>query len=58
MVRVFRLDGIDIWKQFEELLIPGLRLSVIERAAYSHLRRRAKNAETRNSKYEKRQTKP
>ena len=34
-----RLDGIQIWKQFEDLLIPGLRLSVIERAVYSHLLR-------------------
>jgi len=37
-----RLDGIDIWKQFEDLLIPGLRLSVIERAVYSHLLRHSR----------------
>jgi 5-methylcytosine-specific restriction endonuclease McrA len=37
-----RLDGIQIWKQFEDLLIPGLRLSVIERAVYSHLLRHSR----------------
>lgn len=35
-------DGIQIWKQFEDLLIPGLRLSVIERAVYSHLLRHSR----------------
>lgn len=29
------LDGIQIWKPYEDLLIPGLRLSVIERAVHS-----------------------
>jgi 5-methylcytosine-specific restriction endonuclease McrA len=29
----------QIWKQFEDLLVPGLRLSVIDRAVYSHLLR-------------------
>ncbi len=37
-----RLDGVQIWKQFEDLLIPGLRLSVIERAVYSHLLRHSR----------------
>ncbi len=37
-----KLDGISIWKQFEDLLIPGLRLSVIERAVYSHLLRHSR----------------
>ncbi|MGB2623165.1 MAG: HNH endonuclease [Candidatus Acidiferrum sp.] len=37
-----RLDGTRIWKQFEDLLIPGLRLSVIERAVYSHLLRHSR----------------
>jgi|SRR5580658_1847006 hypothetical protein len=36
------LDGVLIWKQFEDLLIPGLRLSVIERALYSHLLRHSR----------------
>jgi 5-methylcytosine-specific restriction endonuclease McrA len=31
-----------VWKQFEDLLIPGLRLSVIERALYSHLLRHSR----------------
>ena len=31
-----------IWKQFEDHLIPGLRLSVIERAIYSHLLRHSR----------------
>ncbi len=37
-----KLDGIQIWKQFEDLLIPGLRLSVIERVVYSHLLRHSR----------------
>jgi hypothetical protein len=37
-----KLDGISIWKQFEDLLIPGLRLSTIERAVYSHLLRHSR----------------
>ena len=35
-------DGVEVWKQFEDLLIPGLRLSVIERAVYSHLLRHSR----------------
>jgi len=31
-----------IWKQFEDLLVPRLRLSVIERAVYSHLLRHSR----------------
>jgi 5-methylcytosine-specific restriction endonuclease McrA len=37
-----KLDGVEVWKQFEDLLIPGLRLSVIERAVYSHLLRHSR----------------
>jgi 5-methylcytosine-specific restriction endonuclease McrA len=29
----------QIWKQFEDLLVPQLRLSVVDRAVYSHLLR-------------------
>jgi hypothetical protein len=36
------LDGVEVWKQFEDLLVPGLRLSVIERAVYSHLLRHSR----------------
>ena len=36
------LDGVEVWKQFEDLLIPGLRLSMIERAVYSHLLRHSR----------------
>jgi len=31
-----------IWKQFEDLLVPRLRLSVIDRAVYSHLLRHSR----------------
>ena len=31
-----------IWKQFEDILVPRLRLSVIDRAAYSHLLRHSR----------------
>ena len=31
-----------LWKQFEDLLVPRLRLSVIERAVYSHLLRHSR----------------
>jgi 5-methylcytosine-specific restriction endonuclease McrA len=37
-----RLDGVQIWKQFEDLLIPGLRLSMSERGLYSHLLRHSR----------------
>ncbi len=36
------LDGLEIWKQFEDLLIPELRLSMLERAVYSHLLRHSR----------------
>lgn len=36
------VDGVEVWKQFEDLLIPGLQLSVIERAVYSHLLRHSR----------------
>ncbi len=36
------VDRVEVWKQFEDLLIPGLRLSVIERAVYSHLLRHSR----------------
>src|SRR5205809_6899778 len=29
----------QIWKQFEDLLVPRLRLSIVDRAVYSHLLR-------------------
>jgi 5-methylcytosine-specific restriction endonuclease McrA len=34
-----KTDAEHIWKQFEDLLVPRLRLSVTERAIYSHLLR-------------------
>jgi hypothetical protein len=37
-----RLDGVHIWKQVEDLLIPRLHLSVYERAAYYHLMRHSR----------------
>jgi hypothetical protein len=37
-----KLDGIQIWKQFEDLIVPGLRLSALERAVYSYLVRHSR----------------
>jgi hypothetical protein len=37
-----RIDAVRVWKQFEDLLIPRLRLTVIERAVYSHLLRHSR----------------
>jgi hypothetical protein len=37
-----RLDGIVIWKQCEDLVIPRLHLSVYERAVYLHLVRHSR----------------
>ena len=34
-----RVNPGQIWKQFEDVVAPGLRLSLIERAVYSHLLR-------------------
>lgn len=36
------LDGVEIWKQFEDLMIPRLRLTVNERAVYSYLLRHSR----------------
>ena len=32
-----KLNAAILWKQFEDVLVPALRLSVIERSVYSHL---------------------
>src|SRR5215472_9621477 len=32
-----KLDGIQLWKDFEDLLAPRLNLSILDRAVYSHL---------------------
>jgi hypothetical protein len=37
-----KVDGVEIWKQYEDLLIPRLRLTVCERAVYSHLLRHSR----------------
>jgi hypothetical protein len=34
-----KLDGVELWKQFEDLAVPRLGLTVHERAAYKHLLR-------------------
>ena len=34
-----RLDGVELWKQFEDLAVPRLGLSAYERATYAHLLR-------------------
>jgi 5-methylcytosine-specific restriction endonuclease McrA len=36
------VDGVEVWRQFVDLLIPGLRLSMSERALYSHLPRHSR----------------
>ena len=35
-------DAAQIWKHFEDLLVPRLRLSVVDRAVYSHLLRHSR----------------
>jgi predicted DNA-binding transcriptional regulator len=37
-----KLNAELIWKQFEDLLVPRLRLSVVDRAVYSHLLRHSR----------------
>src|SRR3989442_13606307 len=37
-----KLNAEQIWKQFEDLLVPRLRLSVVDRAGYSHLLRHSR----------------
>jgi len=34
-----KINGVEVWKQLEDLAVPQLRLSVYERAVYSHLLR-------------------
>ena len=37
-----KTDALEVWKQFEDLLVPRLRLSVVDRAVYSHLLRHSR----------------
>jgi HNH endonuclease len=37
-----KIDGVRVWKQLEDSLVPRLRLSVIDRAAYCHLLRHSR----------------
>jgi len=37
-----KLDALHVWKQCEDLMIPRLKLSVFERAVYSHLLRHSR----------------
>src|SRR5216683_5614583 len=37
-----KINAVQVWKQMEDLVVPGLRLSVIERAVYSHLLRHSR----------------
>jgi hypothetical protein len=37
-----KIDAVHVWKQMEDLVVPRLRLSVIERAVYSHLLRHSR----------------
>jgi hypothetical protein len=45
------VDGTVIWKQFEDLLVPRLRLSLSERAVYSHLVRHTRLEGRRRMSY-------
>ena len=37
-----QIDGTKVWKQLEDMLVPRLRLTVTERAVYSHLVRHSR----------------
>lgn len=37
-----KLDAVHVWKEMEDVLVPRLRLSVIERAVYSYLLRHSR----------------
>jgi HNH endonuclease len=37
-----KLNAVHVWKQLEDLLVPGLRPSVLDRAVYSHLLRHSR----------------
>jgi hypothetical protein len=37
-----KINAVHVWKQMEDLVVPRLRLSVIERAVYSHLLRHSR----------------
>jgi hypothetical protein len=37
-----KLDATQIWKQFEDIVVPGLRLNIVDRAVYSHLLRHSR----------------
>jgi len=37
-----RIDGVQIWKQFEDYVVPRLRLTVVEHSVYSHLLRHSR----------------
>src|SRR5260370_42083945 len=37
-----KLDAVEVWKQLEDLAVPRLHLSLIERAMYSHLLRHSR----------------
>src|SRR5215470_286650 len=37
-----KLNAVQVWKQLEDLMIPGLRLTVHERALYSYILRHSR----------------
>ena len=37
-----KLDATQIWKQFEDIVVPRLRLNIVDRAVYSHLLRHSR----------------
>ena len=37
-----QIDGTEVWKQLEDMLVPRLRLTVTERAVYSYLVRHSR----------------
>jgi DUF1680 family protein len=37
-----RIDGVEVWKQYEDQVVPRLKLSLMERALYTHLVRHSR----------------
>ena len=37
-----KINAVQVWKQLEDLVVPRLHLSVIDRAVYSHLLRHSR----------------
>jgi len=42
MMKNKKLNATQIWKQFEDIVVPRLRLNIVDRAVYSHLLRHSR----------------